>query len=209
MSKYLDSLIAEGEHQTQDFKFEISDSRKIARTLAAFANTDGGRLLVGVKDNGNIAGVASDEEYYMVEAAAKIYCKPAVEFETRIWKKEGKTVLEVIVSKSERKPHKAPFHTGDYKVFVRVNDKNILANGILLKVWARQKKNQGTLLKYTETESKLLEYLNNHEIITFSGFQRIIGVKRKAAETTLINLVAMNVLEMELSEKQCFYKLKQ
>ena len=92
---------------------------------------------------------------------------------------------------------------------MRVNDKNILANGILLKVWARQKKNQGTLLKYTETESKLLEYLNNHETITFSGFQRIIGVKRKAAETTLINLVAMNVLEMELSEKQCFYKLKQ
>ena len=166
-------------------------------------------LFRSVKDNGNIAGVASDEEYYMVEAAAKIYCKPAVEFETRIWKKEGKTVLEVIVSKSERKPHKAPFHTGDYKVFVRVNDKNILANGILLKVWARQKKNQGTLLKYTETESKLLEYLNNHETITFSGFQRIIGVKRKVAETTLINLVAMNVLEMELSEKQCFYKLKQ
>ena len=49
---YIHALIAEGEHQQQDFKFEISDARKIAKTLSAFANTDGGRLLIGVKDNG-------------------------------------------------------------------------------------------------------------------------------------------------------------
>ncbi|RLD33003.1 MAG: ATP-binding protein, partial [Bacteroidetes bacterium] len=74
MGSYIKDLIAEGEHQRLDFKFEISDSKKIARTLAAFANTDGGRLLVGVKDNGVIAGVRSEEEYYMVEAAASMYC---------------------------------------------------------------------------------------------------------------------------------------
>ena len=51
----LHHLIAQGEHQQQDFKYEISDVRKIARTLSAFANTDGGRLLIGVKDNGKIA----------------------------------------------------------------------------------------------------------------------------------------------------------
>ena len=36
---YIHALIAEGEHQQQDFKFEISDARKIAKTLSAFANT--------------------------------------------------------------------------------------------------------------------------------------------------------------------------
>ena len=66
---YIHALIAEGEHQQQDFKFEISDARKIAKTLSAFANTDGGRLLIGVKDNGKIAGVRSEEEKYMIEAA--------------------------------------------------------------------------------------------------------------------------------------------
>ena len=44
---YISSLILEGEHQQQDFKFGITDSRKIARSLVAFANTDGGRLLIG------------------------------------------------------------------------------------------------------------------------------------------------------------------
>ena len=76
---YLQQLIAEGEHQQQDFKFEISDARKIARSLSAFSNTDGGRLLIGVKDNGRIAGVRSEEEIYMIEAAAKLYCRPNVE----------------------------------------------------------------------------------------------------------------------------------
>jgi predicted HTH transcriptional regulator len=52
----LEVLIAQGEHQQFDFKFEVSDSKKIAKTLSAFANTDGGRLLIGVKDNGNITG---------------------------------------------------------------------------------------------------------------------------------------------------------
>jgi len=55
---YIYKLIEEGEHQQQDFKFEISDARKIAKSLSAFSNTDGGRLLIGVKDNGKIAGGA-------------------------------------------------------------------------------------------------------------------------------------------------------
>ena len=56
----IEALIEQGEHQQLDFKFEVSDSKKIARTLSAFANTDGGRLLIGVKDNGNISGVRSE-----------------------------------------------------------------------------------------------------------------------------------------------------
>ena len=75
---YIYKLIEEGEHQQQDFKFEISDARKIAKSLSAFSNTDGGRLLIGVKDNGKIAGVRSEEEIYMIEAAAKLYCQPQV-----------------------------------------------------------------------------------------------------------------------------------
>ena len=57
---YIQRLISEGEHVHQDFKFEISDARKIAKSISAFANTEGGRLLVGVKDNGKIAGVRSE-----------------------------------------------------------------------------------------------------------------------------------------------------
>ncbi len=42
---YILDLIAQGEHVTQDFKFAISDARKIARSISAFANNACGPLL--------------------------------------------------------------------------------------------------------------------------------------------------------------------
>ena len=103
-TQYIHALIAEGEHQQQDFKFEISDARKIAKTLSAFANTDGGKLLIGVKDNGKIAGVRSDEEQYMIEAAAGLYCSPEVNYTMQTYLVEGRSVLVVQIEESDRKP---------------------------------------------------------------------------------------------------------
>ena len=103
-TEYIHALIAEGEHQQQDFKFEISDARKIAKTLSAFANTDGGKLLIGVKDNGKIAGVRSDEEQYMIEAAAGLYCSPEVNYTMQTYQVEGRSVLVVQIEESDRKP---------------------------------------------------------------------------------------------------------
>ncbi len=74
---YVHELVEQGEHVNQDFKFAVSDPRKIARSISAFANHSGGHLLIGVKDNGVIAGVrTADEEIYVVEQAAERYCRP-------------------------------------------------------------------------------------------------------------------------------------
>ena len=54
-------LIFEGEGVTLDFKKTITNCEKIARTMAAFANNKGGRLLIGVADDGTITGVKSEE----------------------------------------------------------------------------------------------------------------------------------------------------
>ncbi|MCK7531150.1 MAG: ATP-binding protein [Marinilabiliales bacterium] len=78
MGRYIHNLILKGEGMNLDFKYCISDPQKIARTLSAFSNSEGGKLLIGVRDNGSLAGVRSDEEYYMIDAAAKLYCNPEV-----------------------------------------------------------------------------------------------------------------------------------
>ena len=54
--RYIRRLINEGEHQQQDFKYRVSDAMKLAKSVSAFANTDGGRLLIGVRDDGNMSG---------------------------------------------------------------------------------------------------------------------------------------------------------
>ncbi len=204
----LQDLISEGEHQTQDFKYAVNDSKKIARSLSAFANTDGGRLLLGVKDNGRVVGVKSDEEYYMIETASTMYCKPPVNFETFVWEEDGKTVLEINVPKSGQKPHKAPDKEGNYKVYVRVNDQNLLANSVLLKVWEQQKRKKGTLLKLNKAEEILLKYLRENGNINIKTFQDIAGINRWLAEKIIVNLMVIDVVGMDLKENECLYFLK-
>ena len=67
---YIHELIAQGEHRQQDFKYQVTDAAKLAKSVSAFANTAGGRLLIGVRDAGAVAGVTSDEEIFMMNRAA-------------------------------------------------------------------------------------------------------------------------------------------
>lgn len=101
-ANYIQQLITEGEHVHQDFKFAISDARKIAKSLSAFANTGGGRLLIGVKDNGKIAGIRSEEELYMIEAAATMYCKPALQLENQLYRVKAKMYWRFMFPKARR-----------------------------------------------------------------------------------------------------------
>lgn len=208
MIHYIKKLISEGEHQRLDFKFEISDSRKIAKTLVAFANTDGGTLLIGVKDNGNIAGIRSEEEIYMVEAAAKMYCKPSVEIFFRKWDIEGKSVLEVMVPKSANKPHFADTGSNKWLIYIRVNDENILANAIHMKVWRHKQHKKGLFIEYTETEKLLLSYLETNTSIAISKFCKIALITRKTAENILANLISLNIIEMVYCNTHFEYRRK-
>ncbi len=207
MSKYIRNLITRGEGQTLDFKFCITDSKKIARTLAAFSNCDGGKLLIGVKDNGNISGIRSDEEFYMIQAAAEMYCRPTVTFESTNWEINGKTILEITVPKSDKKPHYAITDDGKWKVFVRSGDQNFIGNRILLKTWEAKKRKTGTLVKFTKKEKTLLEFLDKHGSITLSRFQKIANIPRYIAEKILINFIVLDIVGIEFTEKGVFYHI--
>lgn len=208
--RHIQNLISEGEHQQLDFKFEISDSKRIARSLVAFANTDGGRLLVGVKDNGAIAGVRSDEEVHMIQAAAEMYCSPPVKYLTEEWEINGKTVLEVIIPKDEHEKHKAPDSQGKYKVFVRVKDENLVADPILLKVWKYEKNKQFTKVSFTEPETTLLHYLTEHQTITLSEFMELTPIiNKRRAETILINFILIGTIKMTMTHQGTYFELSE
>ncbi len=201
-------LIEQGEHQNLDFKFAVNDSKKIARSLSAFANTDGGKLLIGVKDNGKIAGVRSEEEYYMIEAASELYTKPKVEFKTVKHLIEGKQILEVIIEKSNKRPHTAPDEKGNMKAFIRVNDQNLLANGLLLKVWEKEKNRQGVKINYGDAENFILKYLEKYDYITFSKFRRLAGISFQKAEKILVDFILLDIIKIEIARDLICYKLK-
>ena len=207
MTSHLYKLIDEGEHQQQDFKYCINNSKKIAKSLVAFANTDGGRLLVGVKDNGKIAGVKTDEEFYMVESAAKIYSKPAINFLTRQWQVEGKTVLEIVVEPSDEKPHFAKDESGKWLAYIRIADENYLAHKIQIEVWNKQNSPNGIYFSYSEDEKFLVDFLLQNKNITFSKFMRLAQITRKKAEEILSNFVVLDVIGMQTSKEGTYFFL--
>ena len=179
-----------------DFKFEISDSRRIARSLSAFANTDGGRLLVGVKDNGAIAGVRSEEEIHMIQAAAEMYCQPKVDYSTEEWEINGKTVLEVIIPKDKHHKHKSPDNQGNYKYFVRVKDENLVADNVLLRVWKSDKFSKPAKIAFSEAETLLLHYLTEKEQITTQEFQQLAHINKRKAEAILADFILVGTIEL-------------
>lgn len=205
----IEALIEQGEHQQLDFKFEVSDSKKIARTLSAFANTDGGRLLIGVKDNGSISGIRSEEEYYMIEAASQMYTRPEVPFTATRWDMNGKTVLEVYIAPSADKPHVAPDKEDKYRAYIRVADENMLANDVLVLSWKKQHKPDGTLLRLSKPVELLFSWLEQHESISTNQFCRIAHINYYTAKNILSDLLAIGALKYVVADKRIAYQRKE
>lgn len=204
---FIKKLISEGEHVNQDFKFEISDARKIARSLSAFANTSGGRLLIGVKDNGRIAGVKSEEEAYMIDAAARVYCDPVPDVEFATYTAEGKTVLVATVEPAVRKPVFAIDSDGRKIAFVRIADENVVASPVHLSIWRQEQSSKGTIVRLDGAEELLIGLLRHNEMIDIRSFTRLAGIKRFEAIRIIAKFVRFGVLEEVFAEHRfCWRK---
>ena len=206
----LNRLIAQGEHQQQDFKYEISDVRKIARTLSAFANTEGGRLLIGVKDNGKIAGVRSDEEIYMVEAAAALYCVPPVACHMSVHRVEGRGVVVAEVEPSVQRPVRARLDDDSLCAFMRIADENIVASPVQMALWREAERDCGTLLPFTSREQSLLRILADAPgPLTLNRFSRLGRLPRHRAVQLLAQFIRFGLVEQQFIGHAFVYAIKE
>lgn len=204
----LQSIIRLGEGQQLDFKFRIDDAKKIARTLCAFANTDGGTLLIGVKDNGKVVGVDPTEELHMIEAAADMYCSPKLEFNSRVWKEGMKLVLEITIEKSTEIPVMALDEEKRWRAYVRREDHTLLANKILLNVWKLQKSDQPKREKIGSDETALLGIISESNRITLSKLYRSSNLAKKDVDRLLSLFIYWKLVEMHITELETVYSIK-
>lgn len=203
--------IDEGEHQEQDFKFRIDSSEKIARTMSAFANTDGGSLLIGVKDNGRIAGVEPEEEYYMIEGASSMYCKPPVKFKSLVYENEDrKKVLKIDIAPSSEKPHYSPNDHGKWKVFIRQKDENFEGNRVIANYLKNQRaqSKRKNYISYGPEERVLFDYLADNPTVSLSKFSRLSKISISDAEKILIAFLQWEVIEYFIDKDGVKFHLK-
>ena len=121
------------EGKTLEFKRDLSSPKPLLKTLVAFANTAGGRLIVGVADDRQVLGVANaldDEERLCSLIADGIAPRlvPNVEMITV----EGKTLLVVEVFVSGLRPHWLKAEGPEQGVYVRLGSTSRQADQALI-----------------------------------------------------------------------------
>lgn len=190
-------LIEEGEHEHQDFKHSVSDPSKIAHSISAFANNSGGRLLIGVKDNGSIAGVKNDEDIYVVEQAAESFCRPPQKVEFKAYHVEGgAVVISAEVAEAATRPVFAREADNSWKAYYRVADENVAAHPLMVKMWRRKYGDSPGGTVVGDLHRRFLKSVADSGIQTFTLEEAAVaaGLSLAAAEKVAIDLAVLDMI---------------
>ena len=204
--RFLLNLISEGEHQQQDFKYRVDDAHKLAKSVSAFANTDGGRLLIGVRDDGHLSGVRKEGEIYVMHQAAYKYCQPEASVRFDTYHVEGRTIVMATVPPSDKKPICAQDEDGHMRAYIRIKDENIVASPVLFALWRESQKPQGALITYNEEISQLLGVMQGQQ--TLNQIVRHSKLPRYKVITLLAHLIRFGTVRWEYFEKQFVFGLE-
>ena len=126
-------LASSPEGKTLEFKRDLSSPKPLLKALVAFANTAGGRLVIGIDDDRQIIGVSNplDEEERLCNLIADSIAPrlvPNVEMLTV----EGKTLLVVEVFVSGNRPHWLKSEGAETGVYVRLGSSSRQADAALI-----------------------------------------------------------------------------
>ena len=99
-SKEFLEILNKGEGYHVEFKLEEENNEDFAKTIVCFANTDGGKILIGVDDSCKIIGVSDiDKVMFRMDDIALYRCEPPVMILQESISIEGKNVVIVNVEK--------------------------------------------------------------------------------------------------------------
>ncbi len=201
-------LAAMGEGRHLEFKNRVPRPERIAREVIALANTDGGKVLVGVDDDGTVLGVKDAQEtFFALQTALRDRILPPVEldFETvRISRK--REVLVVHVPASLDRPHKLrPDRRPDGKLpkqraFVRVADQSVEASAAAVEMMKAEARGDAVTFTFGDAERRLSDYLAQHETITVTTYARMHDLPPWKASKALVMLARAGILALHPRE---------
>src|SRR5262245_24010201 len=90
-----------------EFKREVPAKQELAKSIIGFCNLYGGRLVIGVRDNGEIIGISENEIEYLMESLQQSIlhnCTPTIMIDLHTQRIEDKLILIVEVSEGMNKP---------------------------------------------------------------------------------------------------------
>ena len=197
-------LAAMGEGRHLEFKNRVPRPERIAREVIALANTDGGKVLLGVDDDGTVLGLKdSHEELYVLRAALDEKILPEVDLDieaVRISRK--REVLVVHVPASPHRPHvllpdrRADGSLPKRRAFVRVADQSVEASPEAVSLMKAEGRDDPVTFTFGDAERRLLDYLNRHERITVREYARMTKTPPWRASKTLVMLARAGIVSL-------------
>lgn len=194
-------LAALGEGLHLEFKRRIPRPERIVKELIAFANTEGGRLLVGVDDDGMVMGVRdAEEEAFALRQAMEQHCEPPLDYGLeRVVVTPKREVIVVSVPESANKPHFLHDVVEERSVrtaYVRVGDMSVEASREAVRLMRSSARSENVLFEFGEKEQLLMRYLENYGQITVRQFAALANVPVRVASHTLVLLTRASLLRM-------------
>ena len=204
-------LVARGEGRHLEFKRRVPEPERVAKEVVAFANSGGGRLLIGVDDDGGIVGVRdSEEEEFALRTALGMNCRPSVRWVTeRIAVTSRRDVIMVTVPDSPRKPHFIVVNVedGSGPAYVRIEDMSVEASPESIALMQTEYSGDGVQFEFGETELLLMRYLEQYGRVTVDGFAQISSLNREEASKLLVTLTRAGVLHQHREARGDFYMI--
>lgn len=203
------NLAQTGEGKYLEFKRTIPSAEKVAREMAAFANTNGGTLLIGVDDDKSLIGVEGyHEEEFLLNKAAHKLCSPAIDISIEVVHFGERDLLVIRVPEAGQKPVFVQGKKGR-TVFVRKKDQNKVASRELVEIMKNKHSEQGVTFEYGPNEQKLFRYLNEYGEITVNKFSHLIDVSNEKASNILVNLVSADILNLFTKDNIDYFTFSQ
>jgi len=205
----LEKLVFKGEGVQLDFKQSITNQKKIARTLASFANNRGGKLLIGVKDNGFLMGCDAEEEMYMIYEAAEHFCEPPVDVVFTIYEdEEGLQILEADIKNSLRKPHFAMDEHDEWQLYMRSMDKTLLASKTTQRTLQYEDDEKIDINDLDSKSQFVLDYLKTKEFITPKILNQKLNISLQRANKILVALTKAGLILYNKDARGDYYMLR-
>ena len=206
----LTRLVSLGEGPHLEFKRKSPQPERIAKEIIAFANTRGGRLLLGIDDDGTIHGVRdAEEEEYALHVSLEKHCRPIVPVETeRVAVSRKRDVIVVVVRESSEKPHFVVNNGSASKTaYVRVEDMSIEASREKVRLMRAETRPRDVRFTFGDNELMLMRYLESYGRITVEQFASLAHISRRRASQTLVLMTRARVLALHAHPKQDYFTL--
>ncbi len=193
-------LLEQGEGQQVEFDQTVPSPEDIAREYVAFANSDGGHLILGIDDkNKHLMGIEiEDNTVEKLMRIGKEKCVPAVTPHIELMERSEKRIIDITVAEGDEKPYRT-----DEICYIR--DGNISRP-------AREREEEEIKSPWSGEElnkrqKRALQFISEHGSITNREYREAFNVSHKTAHIEMTLLVEKKLVEAQGAGRNTHYVL--